>query len=66
MALAPRKMLTESAKTAGELSKCTAIRGKLGKNIFDAKAEILESMISVDICGCVLWLKNRALGTLLI
>jgi len=34
--------------------------GRLGKNIFIAKAEMLESRISVAICGCVLWLKNRA------
>ena len=66
MALAPRKMLTDSPKTAGVLSKCKAIRGRLGRNICDAKAEILESMINVAICGCVLWFKNRAAGKLLI
>lgn len=42
------------------------MRGKLGKNIFIAKAEMLESKINVAICGCVLWFKNRAAGKLLI
>ena len=66
IALLAKKIPTESPKILVEEVKSIAIFGRLGRNIFIVRAEILARSISVKMCGGVDRSRNRTFLSLFI
>ena len=66
IALEPRKIPTDSPIIAVDVLKKTAIMSKVGRKLFIASAEMLDSSINVSILGWVELSRKREVGFSLI